>query len=183
MTNVQERSRTRRQRVLDAALEVFTQHGYGDTAVDEIARVSDTSKGGLYFHFPSKQALFLALLDEASVALLRASKSRWRWSPIPFYAATPRCVKCCTPSRATASWRGCSSSKHSERGIVPPQRPLFRPDSLVDSERGLAADARRLGTEASLNICIPGSPPPSNSAENYLSHGRLRFQFRDLPSH
>ena len=74
MTNVQERSRTRRQRVLDAALEVFTQHGYGDTAVDEIARVSDTSKGGLYFHVPSKQALFLALLDEASVALLQRVK-------------------------------------------------------------------------------------------------------------
>src|SRR5215208_3084026 len=71
MKNVQERSRTRRQRVLDAALEIFTQHGYGDTAIDEIARASDTSKGGLYFHFPSKQALFLALLDEASVALLR----------------------------------------------------------------------------------------------------------------
>ena len=70
MANVQERSRTRRQRVLDAALEIFTQQGYSDTAIDEIARASGTSKGGLYFHFPSKQALFLALLDEASVALL-----------------------------------------------------------------------------------------------------------------
>ena len=56
--------------MLGAALEAFTQHGYGDTAIDEIARASDTSKGGLYFHFPSKQALFLALLDEASAALL-----------------------------------------------------------------------------------------------------------------
>src|SRR3954468_17517970 len=71
MANVQERSRTRRQRVLDAALEIFTEHGYGDTAIDEIARASDTSKGGLYFHFPSKQALFLALLDEASEVLLQ----------------------------------------------------------------------------------------------------------------
>ena len=70
VTGVQERSRTRRQRVLDAALEVFTSHGYSDSAIDEIARASDTSKGGLYFHFPSKQALFLALLDEASGALL-----------------------------------------------------------------------------------------------------------------
>jgi AcrR family transcriptional regulator len=71
MATIQERSRTRRQRVLAAALEVFTRHGYSDTAIDEIARASGTSKGGLYFHFPSKQALFLALLDEASVALLR----------------------------------------------------------------------------------------------------------------
>ena len=107
MTNVQERSRTRRQRVLDAALEVFTQHGYGDTAIDEIARASDTSKGGLYFHFPSKQALFLALLDEARWSCCDASKSRWSKSPIPFCAAMPRCVKCCMLSQATASWRGC----------------------------------------------------------------------------
>ncbi len=68
---VQERSRTRRQRLLDAALAVFTEHGYSETAVDQVARASDTSKGGLYFHFPSKQALFLALLDESSEALLR----------------------------------------------------------------------------------------------------------------
>ncbi len=70
MTSVQERSRTRRQRLLDAALAVFTEHGYSDTAIDQVARASDTSKGGLYFHFPSKQALFLALLDESSAALL-----------------------------------------------------------------------------------------------------------------
>jgi TetR/AcrR family transcriptional regulator, fatty acid metabolism regulator protein len=56
--------------VLDAALRVFAERGYGETAVDEIARAAETSKGGLYFHFPSKQALFLALLDEASDALL-----------------------------------------------------------------------------------------------------------------
>jgi AcrR family transcriptional regulator len=70
MAKVQERSRSRRQRLLDAALQVFTEHGYSDTAIDEVARVSETSKGGLYFHFRSKQALFLALLDEASVSLL-----------------------------------------------------------------------------------------------------------------
>jgi len=71
MNITQERSKLRRQRVLDAALKVFTQAGYNDAAVDAIALASNTSKGGLYFHFPSKQALFLALLDEASEVLLR----------------------------------------------------------------------------------------------------------------
>jgi AcrR family transcriptional regulator len=71
VANVQERSRTRRKRVLDAALEIFSSQGYSDTAIDEIAYASGTSKGGLYFHFPSKHALFLALLDEASTALLQ----------------------------------------------------------------------------------------------------------------
>lgn len=71
MNVTQERSKQRRQRVLEAALNIFTQAGYNDTAVETIAQASNTSKGGLYFHFPSKQALFLALLDEASEALLR----------------------------------------------------------------------------------------------------------------
>jgi AcrR family transcriptional regulator len=70
MAIVQERSRSRRQRLLDAALAVFTEHGYSDTAIDQVAKASATSKGGLYFHFPSKQALFLALLDESGDALL-----------------------------------------------------------------------------------------------------------------
>ena len=70
MTGTQERSRTRRERLLDAALEVFAARGYNESAIDEIARVSQTSKGGVYFHFPSKRALFLALLDQASAVLL-----------------------------------------------------------------------------------------------------------------
>ncbi|MER3484658.1 MAG: TetR/AcrR family transcriptional regulator, partial [Chloroflexota bacterium] len=70
MSGERERSLTRRRRVLDAALEIFARDGYGETAVDEIARASDTSKGGIYFHFPSKQALFLCLLDEAGKLLL-----------------------------------------------------------------------------------------------------------------
>jgi TetR/AcrR family transcriptional regulator, fatty acid metabolism regulator protein len=79
----QERSRTRRQKVLDAALRVFAERGYSETAVDEIARASETSKGGLYFHFPSKQALFLALLDEASDALLGRVEAAMAAEPDP----------------------------------------------------------------------------------------------------
>ncbi|HEX5498518.1 MAG TPA: TetR/AcrR family transcriptional regulator [Thermomicrobiales bacterium] len=70
MSGTQTKSESRRQRVLDAALEVFAREGYGNAAVDEIARRSDTSKGGVYFHFPSKQAMFLALIDAAAALLL-----------------------------------------------------------------------------------------------------------------
>jgi TetR/AcrR family transcriptional regulator, fatty acid metabolism regulator protein len=70
MRGEQARSELRRQRVLDAALDVFARDGYGEAAVDDIARASETSKGGVYFHFPSKQALFLCLLDEAGQHLL-----------------------------------------------------------------------------------------------------------------
>ena len=73
----QARSQTRRRRVLDAALEIFARDGYGDAAVDDIARASTTSKGGVYFHFPSKQALFLCLLDEAARSSSIASNVPW----------------------------------------------------------------------------------------------------------
>jgi isochorismate synthase len=66
MVSEQKRSRKRHEQILDAALRVFAKRGYQDAAVDEIAAESATSKGGVYFHFPGKQAIFMALLDRAA---------------------------------------------------------------------------------------------------------------------
>lgn len=61
-----------RQRILDAAADVFATKGYHEAAVDDIVRASATSKGAVYFHFPSKEELFLALIDAMADRLLRA---------------------------------------------------------------------------------------------------------------
>ena len=53
-----------RYRILNAAINIFSQKGYHDTRVDEIVDAAETSKGGVYFHFPSKQDIFLGLVDE-----------------------------------------------------------------------------------------------------------------------
>jgi AcrR family transcriptional regulator len=58
----QERSERRRERILDAAFTVFSRYGYRQAGVDEVGRQAETSKGGVYFHFPTKEALFLELL-------------------------------------------------------------------------------------------------------------------------
>ena len=58
----QERSAKRRERILDAAFSVFSQRGYRRAGVDEVGRQAETSKGGVYFHFPTKEKLFLELL-------------------------------------------------------------------------------------------------------------------------
>ncbi|MCX7623325.1 MAG: TetR/AcrR family transcriptional regulator [Thermomicrobium sp.] len=68
---VQARARARRERILDAALQVFARRGYRDATMDEVADAAATSKGGLYFHFPGKEALFLALLERSAELLLR----------------------------------------------------------------------------------------------------------------
>lgn len=64
-----ERPATRR-RILEAAAEVFAHKGYYQAAVDDIVRASRTSKGSFYHFFPSKQGIFLALVDMLSDQLL-----------------------------------------------------------------------------------------------------------------
>src|SRR4026209_444254 len=61
-----------RDKILQAALEVFAQKGYHRAPVDAIERTSRTSKGAVYHHFPNKEALFLALVDEFSARLAEA---------------------------------------------------------------------------------------------------------------
>ncbi len=70
MTTQQPRARERQHRILDAALRIFSRRGYRDASVDDIAQGSHTSKGGVYFHFPNKESIFLALLDRTTARLL-----------------------------------------------------------------------------------------------------------------
>jgi AcrR family transcriptional regulator len=60
-----------RNLILDAALEVFSRKGYHATRMDEIVDQSGTSKGAIYFHFPNKERLFLALVDQFADLLER----------------------------------------------------------------------------------------------------------------
>jgi AcrR family transcriptional regulator len=60
-----------RERILDAALNIFSHKGYHDTRMDEIVEASDTSKGSIYFYFPNKERLFLALVDQFADLLER----------------------------------------------------------------------------------------------------------------
>lgn len=56
--------RDARGELLDAAAEVFAERGLREASVDEIARRAGFSKGAVYWHFESKDGLFLALLEE-----------------------------------------------------------------------------------------------------------------------
>jgi len=75
MLKEQERGQTRRQRIVEAAVQVFTRKGYSDAGMEDIALAAATSKGGVYFHFPSKQALFLHLLDRLTGQLIERTES------------------------------------------------------------------------------------------------------------
>jgi AcrR family transcriptional regulator len=57
-----EQSRSRREAILDAAFSAFSRRGYRETAMDDIATAAETSKGGVYFHFPTKESIFRELM-------------------------------------------------------------------------------------------------------------------------
>lgn len=53
-----------RERLVQAAMDVFAARGYHGTTVDDIVAASESSKGAFYYYFPSKQGIFLELLGQ-----------------------------------------------------------------------------------------------------------------------
>jgi TetR/AcrR family transcriptional regulator len=49
--------------ILDAALEVFSGHGFRGTTLDQIAQAAGLSKPNLLYYFPSKEAIHTELLS------------------------------------------------------------------------------------------------------------------------
>lgn len=52
-----------RQRLLDAALEVFLEKGFAASSVEDIAAQAGFTRGAIYSNFEDKDAVFLALMD------------------------------------------------------------------------------------------------------------------------
>ncbi len=60
---MQDRSKETRNHILEAATHLFSKTGYDATGVAEICQAAGVSKGAFYHHFPSKQAVFMELLN------------------------------------------------------------------------------------------------------------------------
>lgn len=60
----QERSARTRQRVLIGAAELFTERGFRQTSVKDVADRVEMTKGAVYFHYPTKEALAVAIVEE-----------------------------------------------------------------------------------------------------------------------
>jgi AcrR family transcriptional regulator len=68
----------RKQQIRVAAIHCFVRHGFQATRLKDIAAEAELSKGGVYFHYRTKDALFNEILD----IQLRTLEARWSFKPV-----------------------------------------------------------------------------------------------------
>jgi AcrR family transcriptional regulator len=67
-----------RDAILDTSAKLFSQHGYKEVSIRDIAQACGMTNAALYYHFKNKEDLFLAMLQrdhEQTLAALRAAAS------------------------------------------------------------------------------------------------------------
>ena len=63
MNSRRDRGQATRDRLVDVATTLFAELGYDGTSIEAVLDAAEVSRGSLYHHFASKQALFEAVLD------------------------------------------------------------------------------------------------------------------------
>jgi len=58
-----QNARAGKQRILEVAEKLFTEHGYRDVSIRNIASACEVTNAALYYHFSSKAALFDEVME------------------------------------------------------------------------------------------------------------------------
>jgi AcrR family transcriptional regulator len=66
----QNRSEATRQKIINAAVDVFSEVGYAAAGLADIIERAELTKGALYHHFDSKESLATAIMEESGSAVL-----------------------------------------------------------------------------------------------------------------
>lgn len=61
---------SKKDQIVEAAVRAFAQYGYSDTTMDTIAEVAEVAKGTLYYHFATKEELFLYVIEKGVKMLI-----------------------------------------------------------------------------------------------------------------
>ena len=72
-----------KERILEAALEMFSQNGYAGTNIRELSASLGLVKSGVYKHYESKEAIWNALLDEMIAYYAEHFGSPEHLQPVP----------------------------------------------------------------------------------------------------
>jgi AcrR family transcriptional regulator len=78
---------TRRQAIVDAALSVFAENGFGAARLDDVAARAGVAKGTLYLYFDDKEQLFEAVIRNAVTPIIERLEALAAAPALPFEAA------------------------------------------------------------------------------------------------
>jgi AcrR family transcriptional regulator len=81
-----ERGRATRARVIEVATRLFAEQGYDGTSIEAVQEASGVSRGSLYHHFPGKEALFWAVLENVGARVGQQGADVARDAPDPVAA-------------------------------------------------------------------------------------------------
>ncbi|MEV6121877.1 ScbR family autoregulator-binding transcription factor [Streptomyces sp. SID8352] len=97
----QERGIRSRHSILEAAADVFGERGYDAASTNEILSRAGLTRGALYYHFPSKEAIATALVEAQGEALTVPERRTWLQSAIDLTLSFAHRLKTDTVLRAS----------------------------------------------------------------------------------
>jgi AcrR family transcriptional regulator len=66
---------SKRDDILQTATRLFSEKGYRNTAIAELAKMTGVAEGTIFYHFKTKEELFLAILEKLRQTLIGAFES------------------------------------------------------------------------------------------------------------
>lgn len=60
-----------RERILDAAIDVFYEYGVTNSSLEQVAEAAGVTRGAIYWHFKNKADIFSALHDQMHIPLMQ----------------------------------------------------------------------------------------------------------------
>lgn len=158
----------RRDQVLRSAAVVFGRLGFEDARMEDVAKEAGIAKGLLYKHFPSKDALFRALVDQQGRAYASELRAALATGDLPG-----------NPAAALRSgldfWLRMVRDEEASFNLTDP--------GVHDAYEGLRESLRQVIADA-VRAVAPGTPDPYPRLVASLVQGSaesLGLVWRDLP--
>ncbi len=66
---------TRKEAILETATQFFAEKGFNNTAIGDIARMIDVADGTIFYHYKTKEDLFVAVLENFKEILIQEAQN------------------------------------------------------------------------------------------------------------
>lgn len=145
-----------KDKIIQAALSLFAENGYHSTSMNEIAKAAAVSKGLTYNYFESKQALLVAIIQEASKKMFDVAE------------------KMATPSDYKSALRTFLDQyflflKNNNKYLSFQLSLLFQPDLKEIVQAPLQRRAERLLSNTEVMFRAAGASKPKRTALRFMS--------------